>query len=115
MASKLETEPTLRMSDSSELLLRLRWLAIVKPGVSIPLAASGGIHSDSTHRQVDDGRRRRGAGGLGAAHEGAGAPPARVRVEMGLWMEENEYTSLAEITEEALPTLGVLAPCTGVS
>src|SRR5689334_18956901 len=41
----LEAEPTLHLSDPSELLLRLRWLAIVAPAVGIPLAASGGVHS----------------------------------------------------------------------
>ncbi len=41
----LEVCPTLRLSDPSELLLRLRWLAILSPQVRGSLAASGGIHT----------------------------------------------------------------------
>ncbi len=41
----LDTQPTLRLSDSSELLLRLRWLAILSPQQHGSLAASGGVHS----------------------------------------------------------------------
>lgn len=39
----LDVHPQQRLSDSSELLLRLRWLAIVSPQVHLSLAASGGI------------------------------------------------------------------------
>ncbi len=42
---ELETQPTLRLSDSSELLMRLRWLAILSPQHSGSLAASGGVHT----------------------------------------------------------------------
>lgn len=41
---ELEVNPQLRLSDPSELLLRLRWLAIVSPNVRGSLAASGGVH-----------------------------------------------------------------------
>jgi dihydroorotate dehydrogenase (fumarate) len=40
----LETRPTLRLSDPSELLLRLRWLAILHGRIPASLAASGGVH-----------------------------------------------------------------------
>lgn len=36
---------SLRLSDSSELLLRLRWLAILSPQFQGSLAASGGVHT----------------------------------------------------------------------
>lgn len=42
---ELEVQPALKLSDSSELLLRLRWLAIISPGARASLAASGGIHA----------------------------------------------------------------------
>lgn len=42
---ELEVVPQLRLSDSSELLLRLRWLAIVSPQVRLSLSASGGVHT----------------------------------------------------------------------
>ncbi len=41
----LDVVPRLRLSDSSELLLRLHWLAILRPQVQVSLAASGGVHS----------------------------------------------------------------------
>ncbi len=41
----LEVHPHLRLSDSSELLLRLRWLAILSPQVKLSLAVSGGVHT----------------------------------------------------------------------
>ncbi len=41
----LEVRPVLRLSDPSELLLRLRWLAILSPQVRGSLAVSGGVHS----------------------------------------------------------------------
>lgn len=41
----LEVQPHLRLSDSSELLLRLRWLAILSPQARGSLAVSGGVHT----------------------------------------------------------------------
>lgn len=41
----LEVQPQLRLSDSSELLLRLRWLAILSPSMRGSLAVSGGVHT----------------------------------------------------------------------
>lgn len=40
----LEVAPRLRLSDSSELLLRVRWLAILAGRLRASLAASGGVH-----------------------------------------------------------------------
>jgi dihydroorotate dehydrogenase (fumarate) len=95
-AVKLEAAPTLHLSDPSELLLRLRWLAIVKPGVRIPLAVSGGVHSGldavksvmagASVVQVVSALLMKGPEYL-----------RRLRVEMELWMQENEYTSLAQM------------------
>lgn len=42
---RLEAVRQLRLSTPEELLLRLRWLAIVSPRAEIDLAASGGVHS----------------------------------------------------------------------
>lgn len=41
----LTAAPTLRLSDSSELLLRLRWLAAAYGNVEADLCASGGVHT----------------------------------------------------------------------
>jgi len=40
----IEAAPVLRLSDSSELLLRLRWIAILSGRIDASLAASGGVH-----------------------------------------------------------------------
>jgi dihydroorotate dehydrogenase (fumarate) len=37
--------PQLRLSDSTELLLRLRWLAVLSPHVRGSLACTGGVHT----------------------------------------------------------------------
>ena len=42
---KLEAVRTLHLSDSSELLLRLRWLAILSARLDVSLASSGGVHT----------------------------------------------------------------------
>ena len=42
---ELTVEPQLKLSVPSELLLRLRWLAILSPHVKGSLAATGGVHS----------------------------------------------------------------------
>ncbi|HVU33856.1 MAG TPA: dihydroorotate dehydrogenase-like protein [Opitutaceae bacterium] len=41
----LEVLPQLKLSDPTELLLRLRWMAILSPHLKGSLSASGGVHS----------------------------------------------------------------------
>lgn len=41
----LEVQPQLKLSNRSELLLRLRWLAIISPHLRGSLAVSGGVHA----------------------------------------------------------------------
>jgi dihydroorotate dehydrogenase (fumarate) len=41
---ELEVQPFLKLSDSSELLPRLRWISIVSPHLRGSIAASGGVH-----------------------------------------------------------------------
>jgi dihydroorotate dehydrogenase (fumarate) len=42
---ELEVQPQLKLSDPAELLMRLRWLAILSPHVRGSLSATGGVHS----------------------------------------------------------------------
>jgi dihydroorotate dehydrogenase (fumarate) len=92
----LEVEPTLKLSDSSELNLRLRWLAVISGHVRASLAVSGGVH---TH--VD---------AVKAVMTGAHAvqvvsailqqgPDVIRRIREGLtqWLEEHEYDSLEQM------------------
>lgn len=44
---EIEVQTLLRLSDPQELLLRLRWLAILSPQLRVSLAATGGIHDFS--------------------------------------------------------------------
>jgi dihydroorotate dehydrogenase (fumarate) len=92
----LEVQRTLRLSDSSELLLRLRWLAILYGRVELSLACSGGVHD--------------ALGAIKAVMAGAScvqlvsallthgpAHLARVRADLERWLEEHEYQSLAQM------------------
>jgi dihydroorotate dehydrogenase (fumarate) len=95
-AENLEAEPTLQLSDSSELLLRLRWLAIVAPAMKIPLAVSGGVHT--------------GLDAIKSVMAGASAVQVvsallqhgpehlrTIRLQMERWMQENDYHSLRQM------------------
>ena len=42
---ELEAVPTLKLSDSSELLLRLRWAAILHKQIDASIAITGGVHT----------------------------------------------------------------------
>jgi dihydroorotate dehydrogenase (fumarate) len=92
----LEVVPRLQLSDSSELLLRLRWLAILSGRARASLAVTGGVHT-----AVD---------AIKAVMAGAHAVqlvsallqhgPERlktIREEMVRWMEEHEYHSLRQM------------------
>jgi len=92
---ELEVEPALHLSDPSELLLRLRWLAIVAGAFDGSLVASGGVHD--------------AVGALKAVMCGASVTqmvsailrhgPSRiteVRDGLARWLEEHEYESLAQ-------------------
>ena len=92
----LDVHPQLRLSDSSELLLRLRWLAIVSARSELSLAASGGVHTSSDFIkallagadvvQVVSSVLRHGACVLPTLLNGLQA-----------WMREHEYTSVDQL------------------
>ncbi len=91
----LEVVPALQLSDSSELRLRLRWLAVLHGRIRPALAASGGVHTGldalkavlaGAHAvQMVSALLRHGPGHL-----------AVVRAELERWLEEHEYDSLAQ-------------------
>jgi dihydroorotate dehydrogenase (fumarate) len=94
---ELEITSELQLSDSRELLLRLRWLAILAGTLkSTRLAVTGGVHTalDATKAimsgasavQMVSALYTQGLDGL-----------ARIRQEMVAWMEEKEYESLAQM------------------
>ena len=92
---ELLAEPSLQLSGPGDLLLRLRWLAVLHGRVKGSLAVTGGVHD--------------GIGALKAVMAGADAVQmvsallihgperlAQTRAGLAEWLEEHEYESLAQ-------------------
>jgi dihydroorotate dehydrogenase (fumarate) len=92
----LDVEPTLRLSDSSELNLRLRWLAVVSGHVRASLAVSGGVHNhlDAVKAVMTGAHAVQVVSGI--LQQG---PDIIRRIREGLtqWLEEHEYDSLEQM------------------
>jgi dihydroorotate dehydrogenase (fumarate) len=91
----LEVTHTLRLSDSSELPLRLRWLAALSGRLGCSLAVSGGVHTalDAVKAIMCGAHAVQTVSALllhGPEHL------AKVRYGLGAWLEENEYASLRQ-------------------
>ena len=94
---ELDVVRALHLSDSSELLLRLRWLAILSGRTKLSLSVSGGVHTaldavkammTGAHSvQVVSALLKRGPGYLRTMID-----------EVRAWMEEHEYESVAQLT-----------------
>ncbi len=92
----LDVLPTVHLSDSGELLLRLRWLAILSGRVRASLAVTGGVHT------AEDAIKAVMAGAhavqmVSALLKRGPEHLRRVREEMVQWMEEHGYESLAQM------------------
>jgi dihydroorotate dehydrogenase (fumarate) len=93
---RLEVVPSLTLSDSSELLLRLHWVAILYGYVSADLAVTGGVHTardalkavmaGASVAMMTSALLKRGVDHL-----------AVVRSEMFQWMEEHGYESIRQM------------------
>ncbi len=93
---ELEVVRSLHLSDSSELLLRLRWLAVLSGRVNAALAVTGGVHTAldavkaimcGAHAvQMVSALLKHGAGHLKA-----------VIAEVAAWLEAHEYDSLRQM------------------
>ena len=94
---ELEIVSELRLSDSRELLLRLRWLAILSGNLkSTHLAVTGGVHT------ALDAIKAVMAGAsavqmVSALLKQGPEQLSRIRREMKDWLEEKEYRSLEEM------------------
>jgi dihydroorotate dehydrogenase (fumarate) len=92
----LEVVPSLRLSDPSELPLRLHWTAILFGAVETDLAVTGGVHSGA------DALKAMMAGARVAMLTSAllkhGVDHLKtVRAEMVRWMEEHGYTTVQQM------------------
>jgi dihydroorotate dehydrogenase (fumarate) len=93
---ELEVRHGLKLSDSSELLLRLRWLAILSSQLDADLAVTGGVHT------VEDGVKTimAGATAVQLVSEVLKRGPTRfaeLRSGLSDWLEAHEYESLAQL------------------
>ncbi len=93
---ELEVSHELHLSDSSELLLRLRWLAILSAQIEADLAVTGGVHTlpDAIKAIMT------GATTVQLVSEVLKNGPARLgELARGLsdWLEEREYESLSQM------------------
>ncbi len=92
----LQVVSSLHLSDSSELLLRLRWIAILRGGTDASLALTGGVHevgdcvksimAGADAIQVVSTLLKRGCGQI-----------AELRDGLARWMEAHEYESVRQM------------------
>lgn len=92
----LTVVPQLRLSDSSELLLRVRWLAILSGRCSASLAASGGVHT------AEDAVKAILAGAhavqiVSALLRNGPKYLAKILEDLKTWMEDNQYQSIRQM------------------
>jgi dihydroorotate dehydrogenase (fumarate) len=86
----------LQLSDSSELLLRLRWLAILSAKTKLSLAASGGVQDTLDVVKA----LMAGAGAVQLVSELLRHGPSRltaIRKALATWLDEHEYTSVTQL------------------
>jgi dihydroorotate dehydrogenase (fumarate) len=92
----LEVRTHMELSDSHELLLRLRWLALLSGHLRCSLAVSGGVHTardaiksvmcGASAVQLVAALLKGGVGRIGELREGVAS-----------WLEDNGYTSLRQM------------------
>jgi len=92
----LEVLPDLALSDSSELLLRLHWVAVLFGNIKADMAITGGVHT------AEDVVKSMMAGARVAMMTSAllrHGPdyPAKLVGSLLDWMEKHEYTSIAQM------------------
>ena len=92
---ELSLDRTLHLSDPAELLMRLRWLAILSSRTRLSLAASGGVHDargalKATMAGADAVQMVSALLARGPAHL------ATVVADLRRWLDEHEYTSIAQ-------------------
>jgi dihydroorotate dehydrogenase (fumarate) len=93
---QLEVVPSLTLSQPTELLLRLHWVAIVFGHVRADLAVTGGVHSAAdVLKSIMAGARV--AMMTSALLKNGVEHLDTVRAELLRWMEEHEYESVSQM------------------
>lgn len=92
----LQINPQLSLSDSNESLLRIRWLAMLRPQVRMTLAATGGFH------RYEDVMKALLAGGdvvhlCSVLLQQGEHAIHHIISDMTQWMEEKEYESIQQL------------------
>ncbi len=93
---RLEVTPSLTLSTSQELNLRLNWVAVLHGQVKVDLAVTGGVHTaiDALKSMMAGARVAMMTSAVllhGARHF------SRVREEIVRWMEDHEYASIRQM------------------
>jgi len=91
----LESVPRLQLSTPDELLLRLRWLAILSGRTRVSLAATGGVHTgiDALKAVMAGAHAVQMTSAL--LHHGPGRLAIALR-ELTQWLIDHEYHSLRQ-------------------
>lgn len=89
-------KPSLHLSESSELALRLRWLAILEPHFQISMAAAGGVHTtvDVIKAMMAGASTTQMVSALiknGPTHF------STIRDQLTQWLVDHEYESLNQL------------------
>jgi dihydroorotate dehydrogenase (fumarate) len=93
---RLEVVSRLRLSEPSELLLRLRWLAILSGRVGVSLAVTGGVHSTAdVVKAVMAGAH--GVQMVSALLRHGPQHLNKLRQDLTSWMVEHEYQSMGQM------------------
>ena len=93
---KLEVEPALSLSDSDEIRLPLRWIAVLRNQLQLSLGATSGVHT------AQDVLKLTMAGAdvtfmTSALLKHGPQHITKLKQELVLWMEEHEYESLEQM------------------
>jgi dihydroorotate dehydrogenase (fumarate) len=93
---KLEVAPRLKLSTSDDLLLPLRWIAILHGRVKADLALSSGVHTgQDLIKAVMAGANA--AMTASALVEHGPSRAGKILKEAGEWMDEHEYASVRQM------------------
>ena len=93
---ELEVTPSLTLSDSDELLLPLRWIALLYGRIDIDFALTSGVHSAEDVIKAMMAGARVAMSTSALLKNGVGYA-TKLLAEVQLWMEEYEYESIQQM------------------